>query len=231
VFASEAIQRSCYESLQIAAGNGFMREFPYEQATRDSRILSIFEGTNEILRLYIALSGMKDVGSSLSEIKSAVSSIFNDPIKGFGVLSNYAGRRFKSATGIGADRIGRNLEPRLRKAAETYEKYAGELSNATDQLLRMHGKKIADEQYQLKRVGDVTIDLFVGLCVLSRADSMVTQKHRHAEQAINMAELFAHQARRRMASNVRAMAVNEDAARDQLAQFILDQDGYVWDVI
>ena len=65
VYASEALQRAAYEALQIAAGNGFMREFPYEQATRDCRILSIFEGTNEVLRLYIALSGLKDIGKSL----------------------------------------------------------------------------------------------------------------------------------------------------------------------
>src|SRR5271157_5054634 len=79
VYASEAIQRSAYEALQIAAGNGFMRDYPYEQATRDGRILTIFEGTNEVLRLYIALSGLKDVGKSLGELKVAVDEIFNSP--------------------------------------------------------------------------------------------------------------------------------------------------------
>jgi len=49
VFASEALQRSAYEALQIAAGSGFMREYPYEQITRDCRILTIFEGTDKIL--------------------------------------------------------------------------------------------------------------------------------------------------------------------------------------
>ncbi|MCP5474605.1 MAG: acyl-CoA dehydrogenase family protein [Lysobacterales bacterium] len=231
VFASEAIQRSAYEALQIAAGNGFMKEFPYEQVTRDSRILSIFEGTNEILRLYVALSGLKDVGSSLSELKSAVGDIFNNPIKGFGVLSGYASKRLRESTGFGNDKILSKLDPRLKPAAEIYEKYVVELSKAGDMLLRMHGKKIADEQYQLKRVGDVAIDLFVGLCTLARADALSKSDARNGQQAVTIAATFAQQAKRRMAGNVRGMAKNEDEDRDALAGFILDNGAYPWDVI
>jgi acyl-CoA dehydrogenase family member 9 len=231
VFASEAIQRCAYEALQIAAGNGYMKEFPYEQVTRDSRILSIFEGTNEILRLYVALSGLKDVGSSLSELKSAVGDIFNNPIKGFGVLSGYASKRLRESTGFGNDKILSKLDPRLKPAAEIYEKYVVELSKASDMLLRMHGKKIADEQYQLKRVGEVAIDLFVGLCTLSRADALSKSDPKNGQQAVTIAATFAHQAKRRMASNVRGMARNEDADRDALAGFILENGAYPWDVI
>lgn len=231
VFASEAIQRSAYEALQIAAGNGYMKEFPYEQVTRDSRILSIFEGTNEILRLYIALSGLKDVGSSLSELKNAVGAIFNNPIKGFGVLSGYASKRLRESTGFGNDKILSKLDPRLKPAAEIYEKYVVELSKAGDMLLRMHGKKIADEQYQLKRVGDVAIDLFVGLCTLARADSLSKSDAKNGQHAVTIAATFAQQAKRRMAGNVRGMARNEDEDRDGLAGFILDNGAYPWDVI
>ena len=231
VFASEAIQRSAYEALQIAAGNGYMKEFPYEQVTRDSRILSIFEGTNEILRLYIALSGLKDVGSSLSELKNAVGAIFNNPIKGFGVLSGYASKRLRESTGFGNDKILSKLDPRLKPAAEIYEKYVVELSKAGDMLLRMHGKKIADEQYQLKRVGDVAIDLFVGLCTLARADALSKSDAKNGQHAVTIAATFAQQAKRRMAGNVRGMARNEDEDRDGLAGFILENGAYPWDVI
>ncbi|HEY8327314.1 MAG TPA: acyl-CoA dehydrogenase family protein [Rhodanobacter sp.] len=231
VFASEAVQRASYEALQIAAGNGFMREFPYEQITRDTRILSIFEGTNEILRLYIALSGLKDVGAGLSELKAAVGDIFNDPIKGFGVLGTYTGRRMREATGYGIDRIVHELSPRLRKVAATYEKYTVELSKSSDALLRRYGKKVADQQHAQKRLADIAIDLFVGLCVLSRADSLLKQSHPAADEAVSIAEVFAKQARRRMARNVRGLERNEDAMIERLAGAVLAHDGYMWDVI
>jgi len=231
VFASEAVQRASHEALQIAAGNGFMREFPYEQITRDTRILSIFEGTNEILRLYVALSGLKGVGAGLSELKAAVGDIFNDPIKGFGVLGTYTGRRVREATGYGIDRIAHELPPRLRKVAATYEKYTVELSKSSDALLRRYGKKVADQQHAQKRLADIAIDLFVGLCVLSRADALAKQSHPAAEEAISIAEVFARQARRRMARNVRGLERNEDAAIEQLAGAVLAHDGYLWDVI
>jgi acyl-CoA dehydrogenase family protein 9 len=231
VFASDAIQRAAHEALQIAAGNGFMREFPYEMITRDARILSIFEGTNEILRLYIALSGLKDVGTTLSGISAAVNDIFNNPIKGFGVLSDYARGRLSRATGIGSDTILRPLSPALRKVAQTYEKHVVDLATASDTLLRRYGKKIADAQYQQKRIADMAIDLFVGLCVLSRAHSLETANAKDAAQAVAIAEIFTRQARRRLVRNARALERNEDDKMDALAGFILDRGSYAWDVI
>lgn len=231
VFASEAVQRASYEALQIAGGNGFMREYPYEQITRDTRILSIFEGTNEILRLYIALSGLKDVGTTLGELKSAIGNIFNDPIKGFGVLGTYVRRRASETTGYGTDKILRELHPSLRKAAATYEKYTVELSKAADALLRQYGKTIADQQHAQKRIADIAIDLFVGLCVISRADSLVRNDHPDKESAVMIAEVFTRQARRRLRRNVRGMAINEDRSLESLAQVILDKGAVSWDVV
>jgi alkylation response protein AidB-like acyl-CoA dehydrogenase len=231
VFASEAVQRSAHEALQIAAGNGFMREFPYEQIVRDTRILSIFEGTNEILRLYVALSGLKGVGAELGEIKSAVEDIFNNPIKGFGVLGGYARRRVREATGVNTDRILHPLSPQLAKLAPVYEKYVSELSRTANALLRRHGKGIADEQHAQKRVADLAIDLFVGLCTLSRADWLVTESHPDAAQAVLIAETFTRQARRRMSRNVRGLDHNDDKAIERLAGAVLERGSYPFDVI
>jgi alkylation response protein AidB-like acyl-CoA dehydrogenase len=231
VYASEAIQRAAYEALQIAAGTGFMKDAPYEQITRDCRILSIFEGTNEVLRLYIALSGLKDLGKSFGELKAAVDGIFNHPIKGFGVLADYAEKRLTHATGVGRDKLLGKIPAPLREAATTFEKYTVELAKAADFLLRKYGKSIAGRQHMLKRVADMTIDLFVGLCVLSRATTLAEEGGDGGRQAVTIAHAFARQAKRRLANNVRRIERNEDEAMDLLAGFILDKGKYPWDIV
>src|ERR1700723_3323575 len=231
VFASEALQRSAYEALQIAAGSGFMREYPYEQITRDCRILTIFEGTNEVLRLYIALSGLKDLGKSLGDMKAAVDGIFNNPIKGFGVLTDYAERRLTQARGGGRDKILSSMPQLLTEPAGIYERYTTEFAKASDFLLRRHGKSIANRQYDLKRIADIGIDLFVGLCVLSRAAALSKAPGEQGVQAIGMARIFAQQAKRRMANTVRRITRNEDEEMDRLTGFILDKGSYPWDVM
>jgi alkylation response protein AidB-like acyl-CoA dehydrogenase len=231
VFASEALQRGAYDALQIAAGNGFMRDAPYEQITRDCRILTIFEGTNEVLRLYIALSGLKDLGKSFGELKAAVDDIFNNFIKGFGVLTDYAEKRLTQATGVGRDKILTPLPPPLREAATVYERYTLEFAKASEYLLRKHGKAIADRQHDLKRVADMGIDLFVGLCTLSRAAVLSKAAGEDGAQAVQIARVFAQQAKRRIAHNVRRITRNEDETMDALAGFIVAKQSYPWDVI
>jgi hypothetical protein len=52
----------------------------------------------------------------------------------------------------------------------------------------------------------------------------------HALQAVRIAQLFAQQAKRRMANNLRRVERNEDMDMNQLAGFILDKGRYPWDV-
>lgn len=231
VFASEAMFRTANEAMQIAAGNGYMKEFPYEGILRDSRILTIFEGTSEILRLFIALSGIKDAGRLLRELGSAVEDIFNNPIKGFGLMTDYAGRRITTMTSIGQQRIVELVPEDLRDDALIFEKYALELARMTDVLLRRHGKTIIDQQFALQRAADVVIDLFVGLCVLSRVSSMAADDSEQYRQALTIAHLFSHQAKRRMNRNLRAMLHNEDESAKSLAEYIYKVEGYPWDTL
>ena len=224
VFSTEALWNTANEGLQIAAGNGFMREYPYEMVVRDSRINMIYEGTNEILRLYIALSGMKHAGSYLKSVQSNIQNIFNDPIKGFGVLTEYAGRKL----GFGVDKLD-NVHPKLRDDAEIFERYTTELAKTTETLLKKHGKKIIDQQHAMKRVANIAIDIVVGSAVLSRVSALLEEGS--AEHELEIAHIFSRQASRRMYDNLRGIERNEDSSVNSLSDFITSEEGYLWDTI
>lgn len=229
VFCSEALWETADEALQIAGGNGFMRDFPYERIVRDSRINRIFEGTNEILRLFIALSGFKDAGEYLKEIGKSAGNIFNDPIKGFGVLSKYAGKKVTKLTPMGRDRI-ESVPECLKDDALIFEEYVRHLSNAADEALRHYGKEIIGKQFTSKRFANVAIDIFAGLCVVSRVAAIVESKGEAAsKQELNIARIFSQQAKRRMASNLRRLNKNEDNLLSELADSIVAQGGFGWD--
>jgi len=53
LFASETAERAAFKAIQIHGGYGYSAEFPVERIYRDQRLLSIGEGTSEILRLVI----------------------------------------------------------------------------------------------------------------------------------------------------------------------------------
>ncbi|KAG8136374.1 hypothetical protein E2320_009326 [Naja naja] len=59
IFASEAAWTVVDEGIQVLGGMGYMKESGLEKVMRDLRIFRIFEGTNDILRLFVALSGME----------------------------------------------------------------------------------------------------------------------------------------------------------------------------
>lgn len=229
VFASEALWMTANEALQIAAGNGYMKEYPYERVVRDSRINMIFEGTNEILRLYIGLSGMKDAGESLKEIGKSAGKIFNDPIKGFGVLSGYAAKRLSRLSGVGIDSV--EVHTELQEQAAVYARYTSLLGGAVESTLRRYGKSIVGTQLITKRIADIAIDLYVGLCMLARVQTMISEKGADkCAPEIQLVTIFTRAARRRMSQNLRRLNRNEDSETINLADYILSQGKYPWDI-
>jgi len=232
VFATEALWRTADEALQTAGGSGFMRELPYERIVRDSRINRIFEGTNDILRLFIAFSALNDVGTHLKEVAASVKGIFDDPIKGFGVMYSYAAKRARWATGLhGANTLSK-CHVALKPEAEQFEDLTRDLAAMADRLLRKHGKKMVEMQFASRRLADVMVDLFVLACVLSRVSAAIERDGlEKTAQEIEIAQVFAGQVRGRVARNFRKIDSNDDELVKSLAAHAYEHDGYRWDLM
>ena len=64
-----------------------MKALGLEKVMRDLRIFRIFEGTNDILRLFVALSGIQYAGGHLQELQKAI----KNPIGNFGLVFGEVG--------------------------------------------------------------------------------------------------------------------------------------------
>lgn len=231
VLASESLSRTADEALQIAGGNGFMREFKYERVVRDARINRIFEGTNDILRLFIALTGMHLVSSELKELSGTMKGIFNDPIKGFGVLSDYALRRAKLTANVAREK-GRftRLHPALQEQAQVVEDGTRELALVAEKMLRRFGKKIIGQQFCTRRMADVLIDLYALSCVLARVHTEISDHgaEKSARQ-MEIARALAGQVRRRVHENLTGLEDNSDDLLKALADDAFEAERFRWD--
>jgi alkylation response protein AidB-like acyl-CoA dehydrogenase len=59
MIASDVAMKVTTDALQIAAGYGYMTEYPFERMMRDAKITQIYEGTNQIMKLVISRDLLK----------------------------------------------------------------------------------------------------------------------------------------------------------------------------
>jgi acyl-CoA dehydrogenase family protein 9 len=211
VFGTEAAWQTINDALQIAGGNGFMEEYPYERALRDSRVNMIFEGTNEILRVLIALSGMRDAGEDLKEVGKALKA----PLSSLGILSDYAARKIR---GLAPGKL-TAVAPELAEEAEIVTRYTGAASNVLERVLRKHGKAVIEKEYQQERLANVVMDLYASLAVLSRATAARARGGAKGEEETLLARAFVQAAKYRIVGQLKDMERNvtaADSGRDSL---------------
>ena len=213
VFASEMGYRATHEALQIAGGIGYSKEYPYEQAVRDSRIMLIFEGTKEILRALVALMGLQQPGERLKELGKAL----QDPIHSFGAIGGYLKGRVVSTI----DRPDfKRVHIALADEADLVADQVYDLGRSVERALRRYGKKIVDRQYVQERLANAAIDLFMATATLARATSALERANGDEDKVaaeLDCARVFVHAAYRRARRSLRALRTNQDKRIDAIA--------------
>ncbi|NXV51410.1 ACAD9 dehydrogenase, partial [Uria aalge] len=198
VFSSEGAWTCVSEALQILGGLGYMRDYPYERYLRDARILLIFEassnilGTNEILRLYIALTGMQYAGKILTDkIKEIKKGNMGVALGEFlNKLRDTMGR--KVDYGLVGDRG--VAHPSLQESGKKLEENIHYFGTTVRGLLSRFGKTIVDEQLILKRVADIVINLYAMTAAISRASRSISIGLRNHDHEVLLTNIFCTEA-------------------------------------
>merc|ERR550532_3644519 len=87
-----------------------MKALGLEKVMRDLRIFRIFEGTNDILRLFVALSGIQYAGGHLRELQKAI----KNPIGNFGIVVGEVTKRAGHAVGLASgNHLAAHVHPNL----------------------------------------------------------------------------------------------------------------------
>jgi acyl-CoA dehydrogenase family protein 9 len=225
VASTEALWRVVNEAMALGGSPGYVRGHPLERHLRDARVAFVIDGTNEVLRCFIALAGLRGPGQRLSDVQSAM----YEPVKGFGLLREFAVRKVREA--LRRDRI-TQAHPLLARETVMFEEIADELSRACDRALREHGSEIAEMQYPQMRIANIVIDLYgLAACIARTTRIIEREGEGGARRHLDLTTMFATTAQARMLSNLQQLEHNDDELRRAISSRIYTDGGYPFDII
>lgn len=233
VYCSEKLWQTIDQATQIAAGNAYMKEYPYERIMRDSRINMIFEGTNEILRIFTALSGIKGPSENLKELGKIadVSRALKDPIKSLGVLADFAKRRISRQMG---SKTLSKVHPSLEKHSTLFASQVKDFSIAVENTIMKYGKTIIGNELPQMRIANMAIELYVQLSVLSRTTAILNRSDipdAEKEYVSNMTEMICRDSRQTFTKNYRRLTSSYDKLLPKVSNAVAERDGFGFDII
>jgi acyl-CoA dehydrogenase family member 9 len=221
VSGTEFLWYAANRAMQLKGGAGYMRDEPYEKILRDIRIFPIFEGANDVMRAFVALSGMKPVGEKLSEVGEIG---LGDPIGSIGVLADYVGSRIQRQ--VRPDRISM-AHSELSDHAEAVSGQVSRLRDVSESLLREHREEIAQRQFQQKRIHQIASDVFAQVAVLSRvSDIFETQGVEPSGQERYIADTFCSRAAGRVSAAFDQIESNDDERMAAIAKLAYKRGEY-----
>lgn len=217
-------------TMQIRGGRGYENErslaargetaVGVERMMRDFRINLIFEGSSEIMHLFMAREAvdkhLEIAGDLVRPKKSAVNKLAALPRVASFYAGWYPGRWLRWSDWPRYSGFGR-LASHLRFVDSRCSKLGREIFHS----MLAHGPKLERKQAVLFRIVDIGTELFAMAASVSRAHTMKQTGHSEANRAVELADRFCHSSRRQIEDLFRDIWKNDDVPNYRLAQDVL----------
>lgn len=210
-----------YETADSLRGRGGEDPEPLERAMRDSRINRIFEGSSEIMRLFIAREAVDEHLRTAGEAIDARAPLGRRARVAARAAARYAVWYPRRWTGWGRWPKYRTFGP-LATHMRYADRASRKLARALFHCMIRFGPKLEKRQAVLGRLVDIGADLFVMVAACVRAAKIAAEHGRDGGPATELADQACRLARRRVAGRFRAVFRNDDVTTYRLAQHVLD---------
>lgn len=225
VVASEVGWYGLNRAFQIHGGAAYMNDHPLAKALRDFRIFPIFEGSNDVMRAYTALNGLKALSEALPDVKSLK---ISDPARAIGVLAPYVRERVSRAIRPGKLE---GAHPSLAAQVSAIAEGTGRLRAAAEQALRKYGSKVQEAQLVQKRLAAVASGLYAQVAVVSRASAAIERDGVDAAAAERTVAInFCKQSAREVGRQLRSLEINDDKHTRQIGRAAREAGGYAFNL-
>jgi len=219
------------EAVQVRGGRGYETHdslqgrgevaYPVERWLRDMRINMIFEGSSEIMRLFIAREAVDmhlrvagDLVNPKAPVGAKIAALFRAGLHyAWWYPTRFLGWGFWPMHGSFG---------RLATHVRFIERASRRLARATFHAMLRFGPALEKRQAVLGRLVDIGADLFVMSAAISRA--RVLAGRGEGPGALELADLHCRRARRRIKDRFRLLFANDDRATHLVANRFLDGD-------
>ncbi|MBY0586582.1 acyl-CoA dehydrogenase family protein [bacterium] len=166
VFTSDALWTIVNDTIQVLGGKAFFCDQPYERMMRDARLNTIGEGANEVMRSFVAMTGMGNVGKEVQGILEGESNFMSKFFQMIGFGGRMAKRAFRA--------------PKVPVRSPQLEDHGLQLGAAIRRfglsvmtLLRQHRELIMEQQLLQDRMATSAMAIYTSAAVLSRLDTLI----------------------------------------------------------
>ncbi len=229
MWATETTWRNADEAMQVRGGRGYEtaeslagrgeEPVPVERFLRDCRINMIFEGSSEIMRLFIAREALDPhlkVGGAIFNTQLPMSQRLKAVFTSGKFYAGWYPKQWVPANAGNLDKLHADLRPHVRYAARTSKKLARGLFHA----MARFGPKLDREQLLLSRFVGIATELFAISATCSFAQYKIDSGE-PIDEVLSVASYFCRSAKMRIDHHFAGTSHNADRAGYDLTQELL----------